>query len=449
MKKLLIIAYYFLPSQASGVFRTLAFTRYLASTGWEVTVLTVEPGKPWDRQKVTSQLPERVTVVRARERDLFFLWNLIKRNQTTHIPTNRKSADRANPPASSRSIKTGWLYACKDQITGLLKVPDSQAGWFFPALLKGRSLARPDVIYCSGPPFTCHLVGIFLKRKWDVPLVIDYRDPWEGNPFRVSRGGIVEKWDRFLENTVIRSSDHILLNTRPMKKMYARHFPGAKEKMSVITNGFDPDEFKDIQPERSCSEAKLLFVHPGVLYGRRNPLPFLRAVHTAVHDNKLTDIHIQFIGSFEQFEGKPLQTHIRELHLDDHVTLYPPMDHAKVLSVMKGADLLLLLALGTTLQVPAKLFEYMGIGKPIFAVCEEGSATQEIMNTMGAGHYSTHNREEEILAMLTSAYAGWRADKKGFCHVDFHPAHAYIRQNLAGRLLVLLEDLVHGSGVSS
>jgi len=440
MKKLLIIAYYFLPSQTSGVFRTLAFTRYLASTGWDITLLTVKPEEAWDEQKVTGDLPKNVTLVRARERDFFFLWNVLKRSSANSISSELVSGHQ-DASSLKQDNKPNCLHTIKEQVTGLLKVPDSQTGWFFPALRKGRGLARPDIIYSSGPPFTCHLVGACLKRKWKVPLVIDYRDPWWGNPFRYSRDGIVEKWDQYLEKRVIDASDHVILNTRPMEKMYVRHFPEARDKISVITNGFAPEEFKGIAPERRCGADTMLFVHPGVLYGQRNPLPFLRAVGRAVHNKNIPNIFIQFIGRYEQFEGKKLQQHIEELHLTNHVALYPPVEHTKVLSFMKGADMLLLLALGTTLQVPAKLFEYLGIGKPIFAVCEPESATLQIMNKLGIGHYCMTNNQEEILHSLESAYSAWQLggladDLQDKQTVDFE------RSALSCRLDTILREIL-------
>ncbi|MFP7753820.1 glycosyltransferase [Thermodesulfobacteriota bacterium B35] len=440
MKRLLVIAYYFPPSCASGVFRTLAFVRHLSANGWDITVLTLDPPTSSKEGQLLARVPENVRVVRARERDLFYLWTRLKKSCIEAGSKEQGASVSSVPPCSAGSKNQGMLATIKEQCSSLVKIPDSQAGWFFPALFKGRSLEKPDVIYSSAPPFTGHVVGALLKKKWKVPLVVDFRDPWGGNPFRPSYGGFAERWDRILEQWVMRASNRILANTKPMADMIKQRFPAYKNKVSVLTNGFDPEEFEGIQPFREFPPERFLLVHPGVLYGKRNPLPFLRAVRDAVHEKGMRDILVVFIGQYESFEGKALETHLKEMRLTEHVLLLPPMSHDRVFSVMKGADLLLLLALGTTLQVPAKLFEYMGIGKPIFGICEPESATLEIMRGLGEGHAWMLNNQGDILHQLEQIYRDWH---NGVLHCNGageSTMKPFLRYNLAMQLHQILNE---------
>jgi len=433
MKKLLVIAYYFPPLQASGVFRTLAFVRHLSSLGWDITVLTLQPSDHTVAGDILmGELSMGVKVVRAKERDIFRLWARMKRDKKGHgLGVKQKPEDGGNAPGGS---SPGILQHWKHQISAFVKTPDSQTGWFFPALVKGIRLQRPDIIYSSAPPFTGHVIGALLKKRWKVPLVIDYRDPWWGNPFRPSYGGWVEKWDNTLEAWTVQSADCIIANTDSMAEMLRDRFSHHAKKVITITNGFDPEEFKDLQSMREVPEERLYFVHPGVLYGKRNPLPFLRALRKTIREDMLDNILVHFIGRSEKFEGKSLEQHIEDMDLAEHVHLIPPMEHNKVLAVMKGADILLLLALGTTLQVPAKVFEYMGVGKPIFAVCEEQSATLQLMRQLGKNHYIALNNVAMIQQQLEQVYVRWRRNKLYVASGYSQGAKQFFRSHLAGVL---------------
>jgi hypothetical protein len=70
------------------------------------------------------------------------------------------------------------------------------------------------------------------------------------------------------------------------------------------------------------------------------------------------------------------------------------------------ADLLLLLLPLSEIQVPAKLFEYLCIGRPIVAVVQRGSATEYILTRSGVPHVCIYPddepavRDSKLLACL-------------------------------------------------
>lgn len=441
MKKILIIAYYFPPSNASGVFRTLGFVKHLSRMGWDISVLTMRNSKQptTNNYELDKFLPSDIKVIAANELNLFSFWEKFKKHN------NSKSPGKGVQPVVSENncnfLRRTWNYV-KNQLTGFLKVPDSQLGWLLPAIGQLRHLNKADIIYSSGPPFTGHLIGAILKRKWNVPLITDFRDPWGGNPFRISHGGLVERYDRQLEKMIFKYSDRIIANTIPMADLFKNQFPFASRKISVITNGFDKEDFDGIEAIREVSEDKMLMVHPGLLYGQRNPLQFLYALQEAIVKKHMVNILVYLIGRNELIEGETLETHIDRLGIGDNIKLFPPMPHNKVLSIMAGADCLLLLAQGTTLQVPAKLFEYMGVGKPIFAVCEEGSATLQIMAQLGERHFYMSNSKDEILNCLGSIYEMWQKQNFVQCADVDNPFLPFYRNKLATDLDRILRDVL-------
>lgn len=377
MKHLLFVVYYYPPINSSGVHRTIGFLNHLDPGEWSISILTVAMKKQSCAAslELLDTISKNVTVYRAYEIDFFKPWRYIKRLLKREDVEMVTATSVVRDPSHGTSV---W-QKIKDQVSALLQTPDNQMGWLFPALWRSRSIPRPDLIYSSAPPFTSHIVAACLKRRWDVPLVADFRDPWSGNPFNAVHGGIAQLLDRRLERFVMGNADAVIANTQPMAVLIAENFPKQKDRIHVITNGYDPQDYESIKPFRTVDRNKFLLLHIGLLYEQRNPLPFLRAVQSIAGNEVLGKrLLVQLIGPSEKFSGRSLADYVEALGLIDVVELIPPVSHKEALARAKGADVLLLFAQGTTLQVPAKLFEYLALEKPIMGFCEPGSATEAI-----------------------------------------------------------------------
>ena len=404
-QKILMLAYYFPPYGGSGTFRSLGFSRNLVRLGWNLSVLTASEYLQEHRDNsLFSKLPAGISVINAPVHDPFLLWSKLKsRIRKKNKDSESKQQNTPNAPSSSQ-------FNCFDnfidQITRIFKTPDDSIGWLFPALRAAlKTSAKPDLVYSSAPPFTSHIIGRLLKFRWKVPLVTDFRDPWIDNPFRIFPGRLVNRWDCFLEKLVFRHSDLIIANTSKMAELFKDKYPQYCNKIYVINNGFDSEDFMDIVPQREESEDYIFLIHPGTLYGKRNPLNFLHALKRVI-DEGYDNLQIKFIGKCEQFENKDISEHVSDMGLENHVRFSPPVGRNEILSIMKGADGLLLFSQGTTLQVPAKLFEYLALGKPVIAIGEKNSATEDIVGQLSGNHFWAENTVDDIARILKDYCSG-------------------------------------------
>ena len=76
---------------------------------------------------------------------------------------------------------------------------------------------------------------------------------------------------------------------------------------------------------------------------------------------------------------------IQTLNIEAFVEFTPPVSFQKSIEAMFAADFLLLIQPDTDLQIPAKLFEYIYVQKPILAIAEENSATHHLIQKSGMG----------------------------------------------------------------
>jgi hypothetical protein len=82
--------------------------------------------------------------------------------------------------------------------------------------------------------------------------------------------------------------------------------------------------------------------------------------------------------------------------LDGIVHLEGWMPHAEAQARLESADLLLLLAESQPLQVPNKLYEYLGTGRPLFVFADKDGETAAMIGALG-GHWVVQRSEPDLV----------------------------------------------------
>jgi len=289
-------------------------------------------------------------------------------------------------------------------------LPDDRQGFIIPAARAATNYLRGDgmdILYTSGPPFSDHLVGLLLRRCRRFRWVLEFRDPWTGEnskPWFV-RARFTDRIERWAENQCLLKCDGIVAVTRAYADVLTeRYGDRITEKLAVVRNGV-PHTFPPVQSDRSTFR----IVHAGSFYLGRDPKPFLRAVAALHQSGRLGPRHldVRLVGDCRHFNGEPIAPEVERLGLTDSVTFTDWLPHDETLRLMQSSDVLLLLAQRQPLSVPNKLFEYLGIGKPILAITDESSETAQLLRDVG-GHFIVGERRgpEEILEALDALATG-------------------------------------------
>ncbi|NVM05146.1 MAG: hypothetical protein HWN67_22690, partial [Candidatus Helarchaeota archaeon] len=281
MKKVLIITYYFPPLGGAGVQRILKFIKYLPDFNWIPLILTVKNADYYIKDHtLMEQVTDRENICYTHA-ILFgrFFRKIFHHNSEKLENVNRKDNIFLKP------IKTIFNFLKKVFYT-FVYFPDEYIGWIPFGLIKGYYFIKKkdvDLIISSGPPISVHIIGYFLKkftgRKW----IIDCRDLWETynyvyNPFNFK---FKIKTEEFFESKVFKYADRIVLASPPwVSQLKEKYHEVDKGKFSVITNGFDKDDFKDIESQRFEKEFNI--IHSGNMYMWRKPDNFLIAVNNLI-----------------------------------------------------------------------------------------------------------------------------------------------------------------------
>jgi glycosyltransferase involved in cell wall biosynthesis len=94
---------------------------------------------------------------------------------------------------------------------------------------------------------------------------------------------------------------------------------------------------------------------------------------------------LQLVGK-PAYEGKDLKAIAAQYGVEDLVIVQGKVPHREALELMRGSDILVVAGFkgpGADLQVPAKLFEYLGVGQPVLALAPQDSAIADVVRRCG------------------------------------------------------------------
>ena len=402
MKTVLMVAYHYPPDSAVGALRTRRFVRYLPEFGWAPVVLTVRrKGDAGDGMPIigTRILPGLRDAARFASSILPGRAGDVQAGATAECAAGYLPPDPESVPRLRRA-----LYA-------LMWLPDDRQGWFAPAVAAGvLGVVRhqAQVVYSSAPPWTGHLVGLAVATLTRRPLVADFRDPWVGNPWKPAfvRTRWSDRADAAMERMVVERSAAVLCNTASVERQMKDRYRGVPDdRFKVLPNGFDPEDVR-----RSCRQAHaarngVVFAYAGTMYGARDPRPLFRAA-SAVRAKGVRSFRMVFMGDCARAKGIPLTQMVKEHGLEDCVELAGNLPRQQCIERLREADVLLLFDMGRPCQVAAKLFEYIGLGKPVLALAEPGSETAKHVVEAKAGVVADARDEEAVSAAFELAVGG-------------------------------------------
>ena len=328
----------------------------------------------------------------------------------------------------------------------LLSFPDRDCGWILGGYRLGKKVAREKgcrLLFATSPPHSTLVVGYLLKKKFDIPLVSDLHDPWIGNPYRESRSSLFSHLSERLHAHILGETDHVRANTEALKDHLVTLLPACNKKITVGTCGF-PELIGKCDGQLELGNGNIFTIlHAGSLYGRRSPRKFLLALRRLAENGTFTSggVRVRFFGPVTVPDKE-----FRDLLSDGFLASMVEtgsLQREACLREMCSANLLVTFQQGTRLQVPAKIFEYLSIGRPMLTIADEGGATWEMIKREGFGECVTDD-EVAIAEILSRAYAH-RSEQSGQRH--YPNAEKYSFREIATRLDVILTGLIGGGRV--
>lgn len=415
-KKILLLAYYFFSPQVGWCIRIRKFAKYLPEFGFEQYILTVEmEGAPLSEPSMhhiyyTKSLDQKIT------------------------SKSQKQQRNGNPSRSPWK----WLYKLKN----LFLIPDRQILWTPNALIKGREIIHKNniqLIFATCPPYSTALIAATLAKICKVPLILDFRDDWLGTAVYFSKPVWRRRFERLLMLSAMKRAHYIIVVTERSRKLFESLGQRISKKLIVIPNGYDEEDFEELQPKSNSNQGPMRLVHLGNLPGTRNIIPLWEAFAELRNESPELRGEIKIIqyGTV----AKPYIEKAQQLNLKEQMEFNPTISHKESLQVMVEADCLLCVPdQNTPTAIPGKLYEYLRAGPPIFFIGEYGAA-RDLFVKFRKQWIASPDDVEEIKDTLKMLYASY---KKGELNnfANLSDIQSYGRRKLTRDLSVFLNEVI-------
>ncbi len=302
----------------------------------------------------------------------------------------RKSLETAVGMRGGLNWKGRLAERIKGTVSGRM-FPDYRAEWIEHAVAALKvSVAKrpPDVVVVSHEPACALPVGLAAARS-GLPLVVDLGDP-------VLAPYTPAKWREqafALEREACCASVMVSVTTEAAAEVLQRRHSLPDGKVVVVQQGFDPDFCgTDLLGEQSFDMDLLELLYTGSFYSFRSAQKLLDAVleTPGVRLSIATIRAPDYLMEYMQRSG-------------GRIRLLGFLPHVVALAAQRRCDILVNLANADPVQVPGKIYEYLGAGKPILHLRGESQdATGELVAATRAG-WDISSAPDQIAAVLAEA----------------------------------------------
>ena len=426
-KKVLIISYYWPPAGGVAVQRWYKFATYLPEFGYEPIIYTVKDGEFGAVDQSNDDLSDRITVLREPILEPYKLYK-----KFTGKSVDEKIKQETFSGAEGKEGLAVW-------IRGNFFIPDARKFWVKRSVKRLSSFLKEnhiDAIVSNGTPHSCHLIGLKLKKKFNIPWLADFRDPWTLVDYfdQLKLTGLARRKHYRLEYSVLENADAVTTVSSTWEKDFKKI--GAK-KTATITNGFDGHDFTSL---KNIESDKFVITHLGTLSKYRFHQEFWGRIlaKTKTDPDFKEQLEIRLIGNvdgvfFSFFEDSSLIENVKHI---------PQVDHKEALSHAASSDALLLI-LGDKSKsegrIPAKIFEYMAVKKPVLAYGQSPSDVQRIIQDAEAGFFVSFDDLNALDLAIEQMFINFKVGKS---IVDPKGINKFERQHLTKELANVLDEII-------
>lgn len=410
--KVLIITYSMIPYATSwgGCQRMYYLSNAFLDYGWDVTVMSVRNeflqtfGNSVRFNSVAFPIKKKIyrafvdsKAQKCNEIDIEKRTNSFVRILRTKIKQNKSlfklltsfDAYIFNEPSFLMGpITRSWCHAYSDRINNYIH----EYG--------------VNVVIISGPPFGMFCLSKEIKKKNNVPVILDYRDPWN----------LWHKESRFalkLEGNNFKYVDKVIFTNRNLERDMCKKFPILVGKTDVVMNGYSSDAWAKIKCAKVENHKQFIITYTGSVdivetskFGFRDVTVLFDALEKAVDAG--CNIKLVFVGA-----ANPNTPYAEEQkkRLGNHLEIRGMVCNIEAMEMMVQSDALLILHTTTDSSskylIGGKIYDYIRARKFVLSIGNTNGLNSQTVTEERIG-VACANTFDDIYKMLIRMYSMWR-----------------------------------------
>jgi hypothetical protein len=361
----IIVSPYFPPSTLAGVHRARHLAKHLPAAGWKPIVVCVDEAFQEERldPALAALVPPSVKIVK--------------------VPA---LSPRMCRPLGFGEISLRAWQPLRAAVIRLLETRDIGA------------------VLITGSPYYPMLLGAEIKRRYAVPVVLDFQDPWvsawSASQPRFSKAGAAHRLATLLEPKAIAAADFITsVSETQNAEMRARYPQLQPERMAAIPIGGDPEDYDALRlvpPEERLGLFKpgtLTLSYIGTCMPRTRPLlevlfeAFSRARRE--HAVAMARVRMVFVGTSNQ-PNDMMTLSVMPLAEKEGVAaavqeIPQRVPFLEAIGLLARSDGILLIGSDEPHYTASKIYPGLMSGRPYLSIFHRASSSHEILSRAGGG----------------------------------------------------------------
>ena len=409
--KALLISYFFPPSKSAGGLRAFSLCKHLPEKDIDVVLLTSET-----ELKYNQDLQKHFNL-----KEVFFC---------------------------KRTKLREWGYKIKIlAVLELLKLdkylffPDIYFPWIRKAVRIGKKAigkTKPDFILVTAPPFSVFKAAVKLSKKYDLPLVLDYRDPWNGSPYIMYPSKFVRKRYLRAEKKIVAKSDLIVTIGDECAKLISDTIGIPLDRIKIIHNGYIKERIPEKLTQEKESVLTLTIAGSIFLLLERTFSAFLHGFSKFVSDMELPPSHIkiQYAGGTSR---KTIGRVLDRAGISNYFHDLGFLENEEYYNVLSKSHILVhLLPDKTEYAIATRLFDYFNSNSHLLIIGKEGGPSR-ICREIEQSFTIEYENPVRISYTLLELYNKWDNNTLKFGS-NLELIKSFDRKNLTYKYAELLKE---------
>lgn len=399
--RILFIANYAPPINTSASIRTMYYIKYLAQLGVQLDILTTDYPSDFVNydKSLEGIIEEYGSVYRVGLGNIYS--KIYQRKKVGYL-------DEKKAPSKIRKF-----YNYKKAVKKFVSIPDAYFEWRKSALKVGEALIASnqyDCMFSMHEPPSSHLIAYNLKKKHkQIKWVGYWSDPWTDDPSRGYKG-LRRVIENQLEKKVINNINKFLFTSENTQDEFMKKYNVPRNQTDIVFRGFEIEKlalYKKLQKPASLPNNKINIVYTGEIYHKiRDIKPLLQALKALRRENPsvYNKINVLFIGGIDSISLK------KELEDYSCINLLGRMEFEECLRYLVHADFMLLLGNKVGGQIPGKIYDYMGIERPIISILgHDEDPVKPLVEKIDRGPI-VNNNSKELYQMLVESVGMYKSN---------------------------------------
>ncbi len=420
-----IVSPYFPPSSVAGVHRSRHLANHLEAHGWHPIILCVDEAHHEEELD-----PALASLVRP----------------------------------NAEIIKVRALSSSTTRLIGIGDLGIRAFSALRSAIFRLLNTRRIDAVLITGSPFYPMLLAPEIRRRYSVPIVLDFQDPWVSNwgahQSVRTKAGLSHALACRLEPRALRAARFVTSVSETQNAEMAGRYPWLDEaRMAAIPIGGDPGDFEQLRrsdlvlPAGVLDPARINLSFVGTVMPRSGPLLrlILRALARLRHSEPALGqrLRLSFIGSSNQpgrrgaYRVLPVAA---EEGVADAVHEIPErLPFLQAIAILVRSEGVLLIGSDEAHYTASKIYPALMCGRPFISLFHQASSSHHILTAAGGGAAhaylpgaDTHQLVQEIATSLRAL----AMDRDSFGRVDASVYAAYEARSVAARFAQVLDEAV-------